>query len=209
MKKLILIAVLGFLSYTMQAQVKFGLRGGISTYDINSGDMTVSNEETMDSFIFKIKEAKYGVHFGVFLQGQIGKFFIQPEVLFNSNKVDFEIDDIIHMDKALRTEKYQYLDIPVMMGFKFGHVRLQGGPVGHVFINSKSDLFNVEGYKQKFEELTYGWQAGLGLDFWKFVLDFKYEGNFNKFGDHMVIGNHQYNFDSAPSRFIVSLGFAF
>ena len=139
---------------------------------------------------------------------ELGKFFIQPEVIFNSNSVDFRKEDLNNFSEIL-TEKYQYLDIPFMMGFKFGPLRLQGGPVGHVFLNSKSDLFRINGYSQTFENMTYGWQAGLGLDIWKFVLDFKYEGAFNNFGDHMRIGNQQLEFDDNPGRMVVSLGIAF
>lgn len=96
-----------------------------------------------------------------------------------------------------------------MMGLKYGPLRLQGGPVGHLFLNSKSDLFDLEGYDQRFDEMTYGWQAGIGLDIGKVILDFKYEGNFNNFGDHIVFGNNSYQFDDSPGRFIASLGIAF
>jgi len=96
-----------------------------------------------------------------------------------------------------------------MMGFKFGPLRLQGGPVGHVFLNSTSELFDIEGYDQKFDEMTFGYQAGVGLDIWKLVLDVKYEGNFNKTGDHIVFAGQQFNFDQTPGRLLVSVGFAF
>jgi len=158
-----------------------------------------------------VNNSDYGTHFGFFAQLKIRKFFIQPEVLFNSNSVNYTVTDFRNPSVVdiVKNEKYQNLDIPLMMGFKFGPLRLQGGPVGHVFLNSTSELFDVQGYDQKFDEMTFGYQAGVGLDIWKLVLDVKYEGNFNKQGDHIVFGEQQYNFDQTPARLLVSVGFAF
>jgi len=81
--------------------------------------------------------------------------------------------------------------------------------VAHVFLDSTSELFDFANYEQNFDDLTIGYQAGIGLDIWKFVLDFKYEGNFQKYGDHLVFFGNQYQFDDSPGRMIASLGFAF
>lgn len=191
-----------------QAQIKFGVRAGISTTDVQPGELLVTNSENFRDLKLSVSEANYGVHFGLFTQIQMGKFFIQPEAVFNSNSVDFRTEDLDNVSQLL-TERYQYLDIPLMMGFKFGPLRLQGGPVGHLFVNSKSDLFDIDGYDQNFEKMTYGWQAGVGLDIWKFVLDFKYEGAFNNFGDHIVFNDRPYQFDDKVGRMVVSLGVTF
>jgi len=209
MKNSLLLFGMLLLMMPLQAQISIGIKGGLNTTSIAPEELEITNLDDAKQFGISVKDADYGMHFGFYVQGLMGKFIFRPEFVFNSNKVNYNVKEFAlnSITQTVKSETYQYFDIPVMMGAKLGALRLMGGPVGHVFINSKSDLFNVEGYKQKFEELTYGWQAGLGLDFWRFVLDLKYEGNFNKFGDHMVIGNHQYNFDNAPTRFIVSLGF--
>jgi hypothetical protein len=86
---------------------------------------------------------------------------------------------------------------------------LQAGPVGHFFVNSTSELKTLEGYKENFDEMAWGVQYGLGLDIWRAVLDFKWERNFNNYGDHVVFNDTEYNFDTSPNRFIVSLGVKF
>ena len=211
MKKLLLMLTLMMtFAFMANAQFKIGLKGGMSTSDLDPNQLLIINAQSADEFGLTIKEANYGVHFGLFMQAQIGKFFLQPEVLFNSNSVDFSVQDFGDgIIQQAFNEKYQYLNIPVLMGFKFGPLRLGAGPVGHVFLNSKSELFDISNYDQKFDEMTYGWQAGVGLDIGKLMLDFRYEGNFNNFGDHIVFGEKAYQFDQQAGGFTASLGLSF
>ena len=103
----------------------------------------------------------------------------------------------------------QNLDIPVMLGLKLGAFRIQGGPVAHMFLNSKSELDDIEGFDLNFDEWTYGYQAGLGLDLGKLMIDVKYEGNFNKLGDQISFDGRDYNFDDRPGKLVASLGITF
>ena len=211
MKKLMVIAICLLSFQFVDAQVKFGVRAGMSTSDINPDQLLIGSADEAEQLGISVSEANYGIHLGFVLQAQLGNFFIQPEVLFNSNSVDFAVQDFSTSDAftTIKNESYQHLDIPIMMGFKFGPLRLQAGPVSHVFINSSSELFDLSEYDQKFDDMTWGWQAGVGLDFWKIMLDFKYEGNFNKFGDHMNFAGNQYNFDQAPGRMVATVGITF
>ena len=78
------------------------------------------------------------------------------------------------------------------MGCKFGPLRLMAGPEGHVFLNSTSGLLDIDGYRQDFKGLTLGWQGGVGLDLWNLVVDIRYQGNFNNFGDHITFLGQEY-----------------
>ena len=201
-----------FLSFQMaNAQFKIGVRGGLSTMDISANELIINNKQDIKRLGIAVTDANYGMHLGLFMQAQLGKFFIQPEVLFNSNSVEYALNDFsdANIISTLKKESFQNLDLPIMVGAKFGPLRLQGGPVGHVHLNSKSELFDIEGYSQKFEDMTWGYQAGIGLDLWKFIIDLKYEGSFKKYGDHMVFDGKNYAFDDTPGRFIASLGIAF
>ncbi len=206
---LLLICTLSF--QMANAQFKFGVRGGLSTMDISTKELIIKNKNDINQLGISINDANYGVHLGFFAQAKLGKFFIQPEVLFNSNSVEYKLNDFTEAAgfSTLKKESFQNLDLPIMIGAKFGPLRLQGGPVGHVFINSKSELFDIDGYSQKFDNMTWGYQAGIGLDLWKFIIDLKYEGSFSDFGDHMVFDGKGYSFDDTPGRFIASLGIAF
>jgi len=211
MKKLMLLAVCVLSLQMANAQFKVGVRGGLSTMDIPTNQLVIKNKNDIKQLGIAVTDANYGIHLGFFMQAQMGKFFIQPEVLFNSTSVEYNLEDFTeaHVISVLKKESFQNLDLPIMVGAKFGPLRLQGGPVGHVFVNSKSDLFDVEGYSQNFDKMTWGYQAGVGLDLWKFIIDLKYEGSFKKYGDHMVFDGKGYSFDETPGRFVASLGIAF
>ncbi len=214
MKKLLLFFVALFALQTMQAQKMFraGLRFGLTTADLSAERLMITNANDLKDLELAISDANYGVQLGFFAQARIGKFwFIQPEVLFNTTSVDYELKDFTNgatATKILR-ETYNNIDIPIMTGLKLGPLRLQAGPVGHVFLNSNSELLDVEGYQQNFNSLTVGYQAGVGLDLWNFVIDIKHQGSFNNVGDHMTFFGRDYAFDTRGGRTVFSLGYSF
>lgn len=209
MKKFFLLALFSFLFFNTYAQFKFGVRGGFSSQNVNADSIKIFRDNN-DTLSLGLADITGGYHFGVFMR--IGKkFYVQPEVLFNSNRAEFTFRDLVNADgrSEILKEKYQYLDIPIMLGWKMGAFRVQGGPVGHLFLDNNSDLFDKEGFKKAFDDLTYGYQAGAGLDIWNVSLDVRYEGNFTKFGEFIEVDGHKFNFDDTPSRWIVSVGVSF
>ncbi len=208
---MIALLFVSFATVSSQAQVKFGLKAGMSTIDIEPNQINIFNSSTNQNLGLSLSEAKYGFHFGMFTTIKMGGFFIQPEVLLNSSRVEYRVDDLSfgEVTSGFFNESYTTLDIPVMVGFKLGPLRLNGGPVGHVHLNSTSDLLDLDGYSQKFDGTTYGWQAGMGLDIGKIRIDARYEGNFNKYGDHISFAGNDFSFDDRPGRFLASIGFVF
>jgi hypothetical protein len=206
----LILVFFAFLIYaSASGQVRIGIKGGLSTFDIKAGDLILLDQNDAESFKLKIQDAKYGIHIGFFLQAKTDFLFFQPELLFNSNSVDYEVEDLSNGEIRILDENYQQLDIPLMVGFRAGPLRLGAGPVGHLAISSTSDLLNIDGYDQKFDGMSWGWQAGIGLDFWKLHFDFRYEGNLSNFGDHITFFGEKYQFDEKPSRLIASLGISF
>lgn len=210
-KYFILSATLLLFFVQANAQVKVGVRAGMATTQLDQEEILINNFDELQELGIAISDANYGIHAGFFVQAKIKKFFIQPEFLFNSNSIDYVVTDFENGEivESIKTESYQHMDIPIMMGFKFGPLRLQGGPVGHVFINSSSELFDISGYEQKFDEFTWGYQTGIGLDIWKLMFDVKYEGNFNNLGSHFSIKDQDFQFSQTPERIVFTLGYKF
>ncbi len=206
---LLLALLLMSISSQLSGQVRIGIKGGLSTFDISPSDLLILDRNDAQAFRMKIEDAKYGIHIGFFIQAKTDFLFIQPEVLFNSHSIDYAVEDIQTGETRILDENYQHLDFPIMVGFRIGVLRLGAGPVGHLAISSTSDLLDVDGYEQTFKGVTWGWQGGLGLDLWKLHFDFRYEGNLSNFGDHIVFFGNQYVFDDRPSRLIASLGISF
>ena len=205
MKKLFFVCLLLSATTLTFAQAKFGLKAGLSTTDV-----TVNEIEFGDGSSLDLENVGVGFHAGIFFQAKMGAFFIQPEVLFNSNTATYRVNDFGNglVDQAF-SESYNYLDIPVLLGLKLGPVRLGAGPVGHVFLNSNTGLNQWEQYREDFRALELGYQAGIGLDIWKLVIDVRHEGNLGRFGNHINVGGETIAFDETPSRLLVSVGWAF
>lgn len=209
MRKILLIALFGVLLTSANAQFKFGLRGGFSSENVKSENLNFFPNDG-DTLTVGIADVNGGYHFGVFMR--VGKkFYVQPEVLFNADRAEFTLRDLSDPEgrTRIRKEKYQYVDVPLMLGWKMGAFRLQGGPVAHFHLDTKSDLKAKENFERIFEETTYGYQAGAGLDIWNVSLDVKYEGNFTDFGDKLVLGNQELKFDNSPHRWIFTVGVSF
>lgn len=191
------------------AQIEFGIKAGLSSYDLAKDGIIAANNE--NSIEWKIADAGYGHHFGVYTRLSALGLYLEPALLFNSNTVTYDIKTYGESGvfNTLQREKYNTMDIPVMAGFKVGVLRFQGGVVGHLFINSISDAIDLKGYQQRFKKASYGWQAGTGIDVWRLRFDLLFEGNFDKFGNHINIGGNDYAFSDTPSRLLLTMGFKF
>lgn len=211
MKKALIPLLVAAAATTLSAQVKLGLRIGLSTTQVNTDEINVPGQSGGNFLNIDVNELYYGIHGGLVVRADLGGFLIQPELLFNSNRVDYRIEDLTggNVVTSIRTEKYQNLDIPLLLGLRAKPFRIHAGPVAHIFIDSSSELTDFPGYEQKFEQATFGWVAGLGLDVWNLMLDLRYEGNFSKFGDHITFNGQQFAFDNNPARIMLSVGILF
>lgn len=207
MKKLLFSALFLASIFTVSTAqyVKFGVKTGISNDKITADDLKLDHLD--GDGVLSIDGAHHGFHFGIYTR--IGKgFFIQPEVLFNSNRVDYSLTEGGYSQPF--SEKYQRVDVPILFGMKLGPLRLNAGPVGHFVINSTSDLVHLGGYQQQLEKTTFGGQLGFGLNLGKHLtLDLRWENNLGKFGDKVTLFGEDYNFDKNHSRLLASVGYTF
>jgi opacity protein-like surface antigen len=181
------------LSFQAQSQISFGLKGGLST-QINKPTKIDLGVDSI--FSFGVDKVKAGTQFGAYLRLG-GKIYLQPELMFSSNKTDYKVGN---MD-SIFSARYQNLTSPLLAGFTTGPLRFHGGPVGHVFINNKTDLKKVE---ENFNNLAWGWLAGVTIGKGRISADLRYEGNFGNRTDFTFAGK-QYDFTSNPNRFVVNL----
>ena len=206
---ILLLGTLVVFIQTASSQVWLGVRGGVTTTDVTLEDFRILDGNGVENFALALEDARYGVQGGLMLQMQFGRFLVQPELLLHSNSAKYQIVDFANADTILFDEKYQYLDIPLLFGYRFKPVRLHAGPVGHLYLSSVTDLDDFEGYSEAFDKLTLGWQAGIGIDLWRLMIDLRYEGNFTDFGSHFRFFNRDYAFSNTPNRFLFTLGFRF
>jgi len=211
MTRIICIVVFSCFLSSVQALFEFGLKAGVSSLDLADNAINISNNQN-STLSLAVSESNYGYHFGVYSRVSFLGIYVEPALLFNSSQVNYNISEQIFDEEVVeitKSEKYEKLDIPLLVGYKLGFFRVQGGPVAHLHLNSVSELTDINGYGQKFKDATYGYQLGVGLDILKVRLDLNYEGNLSNYGDHIVVDGQEFSFGESPARLVASLGYRF
>ncbi|HDJ32875.1 MAG TPA: PorT family protein [Bacteroidetes bacterium] len=209
-RTILLFTALFAISSVSLAQIKFGLRGGISSSSINVDEVIGGAAE---DYYYELEsgDAMIGYHFGAMMRVTLFGAFIQPEVLFSSSGGEVKIKDLTENTEYFRNQTYNKISIPVMVGFKLGPARLQAGPAASFTLSSKPALEDlVDQVEEDFKTATFGYQAGIGLDVLNFLaIDLKYEGNLSKLGEGITLGNYTASFDTRNPQIILSLGIMF
>jgi len=216
MKRIILIAILIIpIGLVTNAQIKFGIKGGITSTSIKADDVYNINETDVDELVVKGKNSKIGFQGGIFTRITILKLYVQPELLFTSTSAEVEVTQFLN-DEVQSTDvfeqKFRQIDFPILVGYKFGPARVQLGPVGSIMLSSDPALDKIDNIevKEEFNGATWGYQVGVGLDiFKKLTFDLKYEGSLSKLGDGVTIGGEVQDFDSRNNKFIFTVGWIF
>lgn len=212
MKTLVLTALLFFsITSLTTAQVKFGVLGGANTFQVDkTASLILQGDTQSEDLQVSIEELKFGFHFGIFLLAKSDFLYFKPHVQFNSQGVDYHINTVSDSIGSVLSEKYNSLDIPIQFGFAMGPVRVGIGPVGHVIINTSSEIEEeYTDYHVRFSKVQFGYIGGIGLDIQNFHLDVSYEGNLSKWGSHIVYNDKEYEFSKAPARIIGTIGISF
>jgi hypothetical protein len=209
---LIIFIVFTFLQQSANAQVfSWGVRLGAVSTSIDATPQTILDANT-DSLKLSIANANFGIQGGFYTRIKLGPVYIQPELLFTSESYNYTKEDLSSsgVQEAL-TDQFNGLDIPIMVGVKMGPFRLQAGPIGSILISNDNQLETLsETYKRKLSNLSWGYQAGAGVDIGSVNLDLKYEGGLsNTFvNDYEVFGN-TYEFDTRQNRWVLTIGLKF
>lgn len=204
MKNLLFVFALLLTSQLAFSQINFGIKAGVNTFDVND---EVFNGDLQD-FTLTVREAQYGFHAGVFLRAKLGPLLLQPELIFNSDNVDYTFNQG-GFAQTVVNQKYRALDLPVLAGFKLGPLRIQGGPVAHYQLESITDLTEEIRTEEFSEKVNLGWQIGGGFDIKKITFDIRYEANDGKLGESLNVFGQSVQFAQNRNRVVASIGYKF
>jgi hypothetical protein len=209
LKKVFLISFAILLSINTFSQIRLGVRAGLTSSSLRSGDFTTPDGHFQ---VQTLSNVKVGFQGGLMLQITLFGAFIQPEFLLSSTGGEVVIRDLqAGGTSVVENQKFTKLDIPILVGTKMGPLRLGIGPVASIILNKPSDAidFSATSIQNKYHKATFGYQLGAGLDIWKLAFDVKYEGNLSRLGNGVTIGSNNYNFDSRNRQWIFAVGLFF
>jgi opacity protein-like surface antigen len=212
MKKLLVILLAAFITFPVFSQVKFGIKAGASTTNLKMEDLKTLTSGDTQYTIDAINNARYGFHGGLFLRLGLAGVYIQPELLFSTKTDAYSVKEV-DSPESVKTMKLQFtqLELPVMLGAKLGPVRLNAGPAARLLINSPKDLVDDPDFKSMYNKLTFGYQAGLGVDLIKRItIDLRYEGSLQKYQTRIENATgERFKLDDRPNAFLLSIGYMF
>ncbi len=167
------------INFSANAQVKFGIKGGLNMTNLSSG---------LVSDVTNVFKSYTGFNAGVALHiGLPLGFAIQPEVLYARTGSNLKLlPDGGLLDQVLQDHKTSFIvgniqvPIGIQWGIKLGPVRPYaqvvpyiGFPISYAIKSELGGEVKTEpndGYKS----FDYGVGAGIGLDVWKFQLSARY-----------------------------------
>lgn len=192
-------------------QLKFGIKAGASSTSLTMNDLVSVTSGTKTYTIEEVSGMNYGFHGGIFGRVSISKLFVQPEILFSTSTSEYKVTDVLNTTVDEVKQKFNKIDIPVVVGLKLGPARLNAGPVGTFNITTPKELIDDPDFEAIYGRMSFGYQAGLGLDLLGILtLDLRYEGSLKKYQTKIEnAAGTAFNLDDRPSAFLFSVGIMF
>jgi hypothetical protein len=178
-KLLILIFVLCVAKLNIsQAQFTLGIRGGVNLAQLKTDFKSQSFGDNLQQSL----DTKLGYVGGIY--ARIGsKFFIQPELIFSAKGGSI---NVLKTGSTTQTFDIEYtnFDIPLLLGYKFGPIRINAGPMASFKVSSNGLDDALKTYSsnvgESFKNAAYGYQVGGGVDVGSFSVDLRYEGSLSE-----------------------------
>jgi len=211
MKRLFLILLVIMISLPAISQIKFGLKAGVSTNNLSMETVKTLTSGSTSYTVDALTEAKYGFHGGAFFRLTLLGIYVQPELLFTTRTNEYTVKNVQTSASSVVKQNFNKLDIPVMLGFKLGPLRLNAGPSASLLINTPKELIDSPDFESMYNRMTIGYQAGVGLDILKtLTVDLRYEGSLKKYQNQIqnLVGT-TVNLDDRSNAFLLSLGLMF
>ncbi|WP_339648197.1 outer membrane beta-barrel protein [uncultured Salegentibacter sp.] len=204
---LLIIISIFCVSFTQAQEYSFGIKGG-GNY-VMGGELTgLDSGEGFNSDTFNA-ESQFGFHAGIFFELNFDKFFVRPEIIYNSMETVFPFPN---QNSTYAVEK---LSIPLLFGYNiWGPVDVYAGPAYQNIMNAT--LEGTEPLNQTIvaQNTPLAAQAGIKVGFGRFEIDLRYDRSLASAEIQDVdINNGDYGVNRAEftdtrlNQFLLSLSF--
>ncbi|MBC7893713.1 MAG: PorT family protein [Sphingobacteriaceae bacterium] len=177
------------------------------------GIPVVSGGQIVYDFFQDNNSRTTGIVGGVFFRfGR--KFFVQPEILVSAKGGSFDV-----VKTSLATQKidvrFTTIDVPLLLGFKLGPLRLNAGPMASLTVSENQELkdaldqYSKQSIGDTFKQAVFGYQAGAGLTFQGLNLDVRYEGSLSDLSQIGLNPGDDTRFTSKTALWQLTVGFGF
>jgi hypothetical protein len=181
MKRYAVAGLLALLSLTgAHAQVfTFGPKAGFNFSRFQIEPESIPDGLSIEDFP---DGREVGVTAGMFLQFNAGPLVFQPELMFSvlTGKVAFQDLGVTDITRV----RFNQVDIPLLAGINIcRQLRIQAGPVMSYVLDvhtSPGAAQVLDAFVNDFENKSWGYQAGIGLDLGRLALDVRYGGPLSK-----------------------------
>ena len=203
MKKILFACfLLTLVTKNSQAQLQFGLKGGVN-YNSDSFE-SVSND------VLNGAKTKTGIHTGLWLRAKLPVIglYIRPEIVYTelNNSVNYESP----FSAPKTTDfKFKKIDVPVLIGKKFlGIGNVFAGPSFQYILSSDFELNDLR--EVSTESFSLGIQLGAGIELGRLGIDLRWERGLSKtetvFVDNTIFDSN-FNFDKRVSQIIFGISY--
>jgi hypothetical protein len=205
MKKIIIVLLAAFIALPGFSQVKLGLKVGAATTQVPTYDLTTGTTN-----IDAVKNSNWGFQGGAFVRISFLGLHVQPEVLFATTTFDYNVTQGTNPE-VLKSQTFNRLSIPIILGLKLGPVRIGAGPAASIMIGTPKALVDDPNFTEMYKSALWGYQAGIGFDlFKKLAIDARYAGSLgDMLGESVAIGGQTFTLDHSAPTFILSVGWMF
>lgn len=196
MKKFFLLICLAFaFSQTTNAQVSFGLKGGIN-YNSNS-------IENVSEDVFSGAKSKTGYHAGIWLRFKVPVIglYIRPELIYTN------LENSVTYNNTSSSYKFQKIDVPVLLGKKiFGVGNIFIGPSFQYVLDSDFGFDDISDIDTS--DFVAGLTFGGGFELGKIGIDVRWERSFSGIESSFArTAATNVNFDTRVNQIIIGLSY--
>ncbi len=196
---------------TIQAQNKLGVKVEYGLNAVPTQSTFLVNEFNQVEHELSIVSATPAQSIGLYSAFDFGYIFLQPEALYTSYSMNFEIENFNSQVDAPSTltvtEKIQQFDIPVYAGVRYKFLKFGAGPVFHIGQHIESSFSDLGKLSVKPAQISAGFQAGIGLDLKYVNVDVKYQREFNSVTDHIEYNSQPVGIKSSLSGIRIGIAF--